>query len=164
MAKDIKTSAQTPAPRYVDPFSAVRAEMERMFDNFSFGRFPSLSMLPTLAGDNGAVLPNMDIHENDKTIVVECELPGIAQKDIDVTLQDGMLTVKGEKKFETREDKEDYHLMERRYGSFRRSIRVPDTVDEDHVEAKFDKGVLTVTLAKKPGAQAKQRKISIKSP
>jgi HSP20 family protein len=163
MAKDLKTAAQTPAPRFTDPFSAMRSEMERMFDSFSFGRFPSLSMLPTLSSDNGVVLPSMDIHENEKTIVVECELPGIEEKDIDVTLQDGMLTVKGEKKFETREDKDDYHLMERRYGSFRRSIRVPETVDQEQVKAKFDKGVLTVTLAKRQDAKTRQRKISVKS-
>jgi len=110
-----------------------------------------------------AIAPSVDVHENDKEIVIEAELPGIEEKDIDVTMQNHVLTIKGEKKIVTKEDKDDYHMMERRYGSFQRSMRLPDTVDEDNVAAKFDKGVLTVTLTKLPGEESKTRKIDIAS-
>lgn len=151
-----------PAPRFADPFSALRAEMDRMFDNFSFGRFPSLpSVTAPSASNGGAMAPSVDVRENDKQIVIEAELPGIEEKDVSVTVQDGMLTVKGDKKFEKKEEKENYHMMERRYGSFMRSMRLPDTADEESISAKIDKGVLTVTVAKKPGTEAKERKIEI---
>lgn len=161
MAEEKKSAP--PAPRFSDPFSALRAEMEHLFDNFSFGRFPSFPRLTTPLTTEGAMMPSVDVHENDKQIVIEAELPGIEDKDVSVTVQDGLLTVKGEKKFEKKEDKDDYHMMERRYGSFMRSMRLPDTVDEEKISANIDKGVLTVTVAKKPGAEAKERKIEIAS-
>lgn len=159
MAEEGKSTP--PAPRYSDPFSALRSEMDRLFDSFTGSAFPSLGRLTAPWSTEGAILPSVDVHENDKQIVVEAELPGIEEKDISVTLQDGVLTITGEKKFEKKEEKENYHMMERRYGSFRRSMRVPETVDEDKVGAKFDKGVLTVTLPKRPEAVKEERKIKI---
>ena len=107
--------------------------------------------------------PSVDVREDDKQIVIEAELPGIDEKNVSVTLQDGVLTVRGEKKFEKKEEQENYHMMERRYGSFMRSMRLPDTVDEENISAKIDKGVLTVTVAKKPGTEKKERTIEISS-
>jgi HSP20 family protein len=104
----------------------------------------------------------MDVKETDKEIVVEAELPGIDDKDISLSVQDGVLTIRGEKKLERDEEKENYRMMERRHGSFQRSVRLPDTVDEDKVEASFDNGVLKVSLPKRPGAIGKQRTIPIK--
>lgn len=156
-------SAQPPAPRYSDPFSALRSEMDHLFDNFSFGRFPSFPKLTASAEGNGTISPNIDVRENDKEIVIEAELPGLEEKDVSVTLHDGLLTVKGEKKFEKKEDKDNYHMVERRYGSFTRSMRLPDTADEENVDARIDKGVLTVTVAKKPGTESKERTIKIAS-
>ncbi|MDH3581224.1 MAG: Hsp20/alpha crystallin family protein [Hyphomicrobiales bacterium] len=150
-----------PAPRFTDPFSAMRAEMDRMFDNFSVGRFPSLPSVLASSASNGAMAPSVDVRENDKQIVIEAELPGIEEKDVSVTVHDGLLTVKGEKKFEEKEETENYHMMERRYGSFMRSMRLPDTADDESISAKIDKGVLTVTVAKKPGTEPKERKIEI---
>lgn len=144
-----------PAPRFSDPFSALRAEMEQLFDNFSFGRFPSLPSVMAKTNGEGIMMPSVDVHENDKQIVIEAELPGIEEKDVTVTVQDGILTVKGEKKFEKKEEKEDYHTMERRYGSFMRTMRLPDTADEEQISASIDKGVLTVTVAKSPAALPK---------
>lgn len=152
-----------PAPRFSDPFSALRAEMEQLFDNFSFGRFPSLPSVMAKSNGEGIMMPSVDVHENDKQIVIEAELPGIEEKDVTVTVQDGILTVKGEKKFEKKEEKEDYHTMERRYGSFMRTMRLPDTADEEQISASIDKGVLTVTVAKKPGSAPKERTINITS-
>jgi HSP20 family protein len=105
----------------------------------------------------------MDVKETDKEIVIEAELPGMEEKDVSLTLQEGVLTVQGEKKIEYDEDKENYHMMERRYGSFQRSLRLPDTVDEDKVEARFENGVLRITFSKRPEAGGAQRKIEIKT-
>lgn len=148
------------APRFSDPFSALRAEMDRMFDNVGFGRMPSLAGPST--GER-AMMPSIDVRENDSEIIIEAELPGIEDKDVSVTVQDGVLTVKGEKKFEQKEDQENYHMMERRYGSFMRSMRLPDNADEENITGKIDKGILTVTVAKKPGGETAERQVEIKS-
>ncbi len=152
-----------PARRYTDPFAALRAEMDHLFDHFSIGRFPSLPRLTEPTGSGGTMIPSIDVHENNKEIVVEVELPGIDEKDVSVTLHDSVLTVKGEKKFEQKKDEQDYHTMERRYGSFTRAVCLPDTADEDNVSADFKKGILTVTIAKKPGSEPKERQIEIRS-
>jgi HSP20 family protein len=113
-------------------------------------------------GDRGfALTPHMDVRETDKDIVVEAELPGIDEKDVSLSLQDGVLTIRGEKKHEHEEEKENYRMMERCYGSFQRSLRLPDTVNEDKVEASFNNGVLKVSLPKRPEAIGKQRTIPI---
>ena len=102
------------------------------------------------------------MRENTNAITVEAELPGVDEKDVSVTLANGVLTIKGEKKSEKEEKSDNYYLAERSFGSFERSIRLPDTVDDAKVEAKFDKGVLKVTAAKKPEAVKAERKIEIK--
>jgi HSP20 family protein len=92
---------------------------------------------------------------------VEAELPGMDEKDVSVTLNNGILTLKGEKKSEREEKKDDYHLMERSYGSFQRSFQVSDTVDGEKVRAAFEKGVLKVTLPKRPEAMKAEKRIPI---
>jgi HSP20 family protein len=162
MINDPDRSKKDVVPRYSDPFSALRAEMDSLFDNF-MGGLPAFSgMFGTSQGRSFALAPHMDVRETDKEIVVEAELPGIDDKDISLSLQDGVLTIRGEKKHEHDEENENYRMTERRYGSFQRSLRLPDTVDEDKVEANFDKGVLKVKLAKRPEAIGKQRTIPIK--
>jgi len=104
----------------------------------------------------------MDVKETDKEIVVEAELPRIEDKDISLSLRDGVLTIRGEKKLERDEENENYRMTERRHGSFQRSVQVPDTVDEDKVEASFDNGVLKVRLPKRLEAIGKHRTIPIK--
>jgi HSP20 family protein len=163
MAQEVKKPepATTPAPRPVDPFSAMRAEMDRVFDNFLGGR-GWLGMPEIRSGSNtGRIVPSVDVRENDKEIIVEAELPGMEQDDVDVTLRDGMLTVKGEKKSERKEEKDDFHITERSYGSFQRSFRLPDTVDEEKITANLENGVLRVTLQKKPEAVKAEKKITI---
>jgi len=153
--------SSAPAPWKSDPFETLRSEMNSLFDNF-FGR--GFGALPRLFGDNtsGAVVPRIDVRETDTQLTVEAELPGLDEKDVKVTLQDGVLTIRGEKSFEKKDEQADYHVMERRYGSFQRAMRIPDTVDEDKIDARFDKGVLTVTLPKRPEAAPKERLIEIK--
>jgi HSP20 family protein len=142
-----------------DIFSAMRDEMDRMFERFEHGR----PRWPSLFRRNGDfAVPDLDVRENTNSVVVEVELPGVDEKDISVTLANGVLTIKGEKKHEKEEKGESYYLTERSFGSFERAIRLPDTVDDAKIEAKFDKGVLKVTAAKKPDAVKAERKIEIK--
>ena len=103
---------------YLDPFSAFRAEMDSLFDSFMGGLPAFTGMLGTGAGRSVPLAAHMDVKETDKEIVVEAELPGMDDKDISLSLQDGILTIKGEKKLERDEKKENYRMMERRYGSF----------------------------------------------
>lgn len=162
MAQEIKkteTSA-SPVQRYVDPFSAMRADMDRVFDTFlgrSFARFPT----PAKFENSDAVMPSIDVRESETEVVVEAELPGMDEKNVSVTLNNGILTLKGEKKSEREEKKDDYHLMERSYGSFQRSFQVADAIDADKVKASFDKGVLKVTMPKRPEVVKAEKRIPI---
>ena len=142
-----------------DPFASLRRDMERVFEDFSrdFGWGP-----PATA--DMAAAPRIDVSETDAEIKMEAELPGVEEKDVEVVLSDGCLTIKGEKKQEKKEKKEkkeDYYLHERSYGSFARSVTLPFDADPDKVKAKFANGVLTVTLPKPPEAKAKAKKIPI---
>jgi HSP20 family protein len=101
------------------------------------------------------------VRETDTELVVEAELPGMDEKDVSVTLNNGVLTLKGEKKSEREEKKDNCHLMERSYGSFQRSFQVADTIDADKVKAAFEKGVLKVTLPKRPEAVKAEKRIPI---
>ena len=151
------------APRYIDPLSALRSEMDRLFDTFLGGGLPTFpSLLGSGVGRGATLMPRMDLRETDKEIIVEAELPGLEEKDISLTLRTGVLTILGEKKSRYDEEKEDYRMMERSYGSFQRSIRIPDTVDEDKVAARFENGILNVTLPKRPELVGSPRKIEIK--
>jgi HSP20 family protein len=162
MAKDRETQSRQVAPRYSDPFGTLRSEMDRLFDSF-MGGLPTFPSVFGAGGTRGfALTPSMDVKETDKEIVVETELPGLDEKDISLTVQNGVLTIQGEKKLDYDEEKENYHVMERRYGSFQRSLRLPDTVDDNKIDARFDSGVLRVTLPKRPEIAGEQRKIEIK--
>ena len=162
MAQEIKKAGATTTPpqRYVDPFAEMRAEMDRVFNSFlgrGFGRFN----VPSRNEWSDAVVPSIDVRETDTELVVEVELPGMDEKDVSVTLSNGVLTLKGEKKSEREEKEEDYHLMERSYGSFQRSFQLGDTIDPDKVTAAFNKGVLKVTLAKRTEAVKAEKRIPI---
>ncbi len=108
-----------------------------------------------------AFVPAVDIYEDDKKVVLKLEVPGIEENDLDVSVEKNTLTVKGERKFETEEKEENFHRIERRYGSFFRAFTLPSTVDTEHVQAKYTAGVLKLELAKKPEAQPKQIKINV---
>lgn len=158
-----ETGAVAQAPWQSDPFNAVRNDMNRLFDRFTGGSFPSLPHLFGSAMSEDAILMDVDVRDNGKEIVIEAELPGVEEEDLSVSMSDGVLTIKGEKKFEHDEEKEDYQRMERYYGNFRRSMRLPDSIDAEKVEAKLNKGVLTVKIAKRPEAVKEEHKIKIKS-
>ena len=140
-----------------NPFSLLRREMDSLFDNFyrGFDIEPFESRL-------GVFNPKVDVTENDKEIKISAELPGMDEKDIDVSLQIDMLTIKGEKKEEKEDKGKDYYRMERSYGSFSRTIPLPIEVETEKVEAKFKKGVLSITLPKTAKAVAETKKIAVK--
>ena len=108
-------------------------------------------------------MPAVDIAESEKAYEITAELPGMDEKNIEVKVTDGSLTIKGEKQEEKEEKEKDYYLQERRYGSFERSFELPESVDPDKIEASFKKGVLTVTLPKKAEAQKPAKKIEVKA-
>ena len=108
-----------------------------------------------------AFVPAVDIYEDEKKVMLKLEVPGIDEKDLDVSVENNTLTVKGERKFESEEKEENFHRIERRYGSFYRAFTLPSTVDTEHVQAKYNAGVLKLELLKKPEAQPKQIKITV---
>jgi HSP20 family protein len=156
---DIAKSGERPMARPRDIFSAMRDDMDRLFERFEHGwpRWPS-----AFSRAEVMTVPELDVRESADAVTVEAELPGVDEKDVSVTLANGVLTIKGEKKQESEKKAENYHVTERSFGSFERSILLPDTIDEAKVEAKFDKGVLKVSAAKKPEAVKAERKIEIK--
>jgi len=105
--------------------------------------------------------PNVDIKETENEIVLVADLPGVDEKAIDIKIEDGALTLKGERKFETEKKGEGYHRIERGYGSFARCFSVPDSVDPDKVKADYKSGVLTLTLPKKEIAKPRSIKVSV---
>jgi HSP20 family protein len=157
---DITKTGETSLARPRDVFSAMRDEMNRVF-----GRFERDWPFPTLfARDTGSPMlaPELDVRENSTSITIEAELPGVEEKDVSVTFANGVLTITGEKKQQKEEKGDSYHLTERSFGSFRRALQLPDTVDEAKIEARFDKGVLKVTALKKPEAVKAERRIEIR--
>ena len=143
-------------------FDDFRKEMDDLMGGFFGGdrRTPAMrdlwARMPA-----GAVSPAIDVTENDDMIVMTAELPGLVEDDVDLSVRDGVLTLKGEKKHERDEEKDDVHITERSYGSFQRSMPVPDRVDADKISARFDKGILVVSMPKKAEAVSSPRKISI---
>jgi HSP20 family protein len=168
---DVATGAK---PAYLEPFSSLRHEIDRVFENFlghrphTWPRFPDLleefehpfrELRASL--DMSEISPKVDITENDDAYIITAELAGINEDDIELNLVDGILTLKGEKR-EEREEERGYHVSERRYGAFRRTFRLPSGVDDPQVSAEFDKGVITVTLPKTGESKEKARKIEVK--
>jgi len=140
-----------------NPFAHLRREMDSLFDNF----FRGFDIEP-FESRMGAFTPKVDVTENDKEIKISAELPGMDEKDIDVSLQNDILTIKGEKKEEKEDKGKDYYRMERSYGSFIRTIPLPVEVETDKVEARFKKGVLSITLPKTAKAVAETKKVAVK--
>jgi len=108
-------------------------------------------------------VPAVDVYEDTKKVVLKLEIPGIDEKDLDVRVENNTLTVKGERKFEKEEKEENFHRIERRYGSFYRAFTLPSTVDTEHIGADYNAGVLKLELSKKAEAQPKQIKINVGS-
>ncbi|MBN1671993.1 MAG: Hsp20/alpha crystallin family protein [Kiritimatiellae bacterium] len=150
-----RNRSRVPARRSAgDNLLSLRDEMDRVFDEF----FSGFGLTPFRELDDRfeSFAPKVDVKETDRQIQVSAELPGLDDKDVQVTLDDDMLYIRGEKKDEHEEKEGDWHRVERAYGSFARAIPLPAAVDAEKVKAKFKKGVLSVTLPKlEPGKEKK---------
>ncbi len=142
-----------------DPFYPLRREMERAFDDFFRGGMPTAPGVSASA----AVPVSLDVSENDDKLTVTAEVPGVKEDDLDVSITGDVLTIKGEKNVEDERKEDDYHVVERSYGSFQRSLRLPFDVDEQSVDARFKNGILTIDVPKPKEEQSKARKVQIKS-
>jgi HSP20 family protein len=141
-----------------DPFREVVALQNRvnsLFREMNDGDSPLTA---------ASFVPAVDIYEDAKKVVLKLEVPGIEEKDLDIRVENNTLTVKGERKFEKEEKEENFHRIERRYGSFYRAFTLPSTVDTEHVGASYNAGILKLELSKKPEAQPKQIKVNIGGP
>ena len=140
-----------------DPFSRMRSEMDELFSQY---------FAPLTRGESAMAVPfpaHLDMSETDSDLIVKFDLPGMEEKDIEVTLDEGALVVTGEREQTSEEKKENYHRMERSFGSFRRVVPLPCEVKDDKIEADLAQGVLTITLPKAAASKSKARKIAIKS-
>jgi HSP20 family protein len=106
-------------------------------------------------------VPLVDIYETEQNIVLKLEVPGVEQKDLDIRLENNTITIRGERKFEKEVKEENFHRVERRYGSFQRSFSLPNTVNTEQVSADYENGVLKVTMAKRSEAKPKQIKVNV---
>ncbi|MDH6234030.1 HSP20 family protein [Mesorhizobium soli] len=140
-----------------DPFASFQQGMNRLFEDV----FRGTGMTPT-EGHEGMIMPHLNVSETENEVRITAELPGVAEKDVDVTLDDDVLTIRGEKRMEKKEDKENFHFVERSFGQFQRSIRIPRSVNAAQVHAHVADGILTITLPKNP-AQERSRHIKVSS-
>jgi len=141
-----------------DPFRDVLALQNRMnsiFQEFNRGD-----------GDvsTAAFVPPVDVYEDEHKIVLKLEVPGMKESDLDIQLENNVLTVKGERKFEQEEKEENFHRIERRYGSFYRSFTIPNTVNPESVKASYEAGILKIALEKRAEAKPKQIKVQVGAP
>lgn len=145
------------------PLTSLQRRMNRMFDDFfgDFGDFP-LSPFGALSRGTQGFVPRLDVEETDKAITISAELAGMDEKDVEITVHDDVLTIKGEKKTEHEEKEAQRYLTERSYGSFSRTVSLPAEVDQEKIDASFKKGVLKVQLPKVPAKEVKAKKIEIK--
>ncbi|MFP4003845.1 MAG: Hsp20/alpha crystallin family protein [Alphaproteobacteria bacterium] len=151
-------------PERVDPFRRMSEQMERMFEDLvGMSSMPS-RMMPRLAraGEVGMPLPDVDVSETKEALEVDVDLPGLQERDIDITLSNGVLTITGERKEEREEKGRNFFRAERSLGHFSRRIMLPYNVDEDRVEARFDRGVLHITMPKSQEVKSRERHIEIK--
>ena len=143
-----------------DPFrelNTITDRMNRLFqDSFGAAGTRTEEGLSTLN-----FVPPVDIYEDEQHITVKMEVPGIEQKDIDIRVENNTLSVRGERKFEKEEKEENFHRIERRYGTFYRAFSLPTSVDVDDINADYDNGVLKIKLAKKAESKPKQIKVNV---
>lgn len=166
----VKTEKSSAPAEVWAPFESLRREIDRLFDDFGGGlwRLPSrrsvFDVVPFWSREpKWPAMPAVDFSDTEKAYEITAEMPGIDEKNIEVKVVNGVLTIKGEKEEDKEEKKKDYYLRERNYGSFERSFQLPDGVDADKIEANFKNGVLTLTLPKSAEAQKAEKKIAVKA-
>jgi len=143
-----------------DPLDRLHDEMDRMFNSYMRG-----INLPRLGfhWSEGALLANLDVSETPEAVQIVADVPGVNEKDIEITLSNHTLTLKGKRESSIEEKKKNYHRVERSYGEFQRRITLPCEIDRDHVDAKLKDGVLTVSLQKTAKAMEGEKKIPVKA-
>src|SRR6202048_4452158 len=148
---NVGTRASPPA----NPFGSLQREIDRLFEDFTRG-------MDVLGQAQVNLVPSMDVVENDKEIVITAEMPGLERKDVEISLEDNVLTIRGEKKIEASPDdkNKNVHVSERSYGVFYRVLELPGKVDPASVQATMSKGVLKITIPKP--AQPESKKIEVK--
>lgn len=166
---DVKKSTEVTAKRPTTLWDTFRSDFDQLFDRFSRNVTPWTAPLfgsrtvPSVTSWLGAPLPSVDVAEADKAYTITAELPGLSAGDVDVSVANGSLIIKGEKQSEKKTEEKNYYLSERSYGAFERSFYLPEGVDRDNIKAEVANGVLTVTLPKTEAAQAKAKKIEVKA-
>jgi HSP20 family protein len=138
----------------LDPYremNTLQSNLNRIFQDFGRGSDELLT--------SGTFVPPVDIYEDDHNITLNMEVPGVDQKDINITLENNTLTIRGERKIEKDVKEENFHRVERRYGQFTRSFSLPNTVDAENVSANFENGILKIKMAKRAEAKPKQIKV-----
>jgi len=173
MAKNLKVETEkgrAVADPVFRPLGLLRDDIDvafdRMFKSWPFqSRVLDAGSFADSFGGDGALQPRVDVSEEDDKFEIAAEVPGVDEKDISLTIKDDLLTLKGEKKSERKEEKKNFFMKERSYGSFVRSFRLPDSVKADKVRAKFANGVVTIELPKnaKSKSKAKEKQIPIQS-
>jgi HSP20 family protein len=133
----------------IDPFR----ELASFFENFADGGKDQLAA--------GTFVPPVDVYEDEHNLVLKLEVPGVNEEDLNVSVENDTLTIEGQRKFEKEEKEENFHRIERRYGSFARTFKLPNTVDTDKVDAGYEKGILKIVLAKRAEAKPKQIKVGM---
>jgi HSP20 family protein len=140
-----------------DPFRELSSLQNRVNSLFQdYGRSGQDELTTT-----GSFVPAVDVYEDEHKVTLKLEIPGVNQEDVDVQLENNTLTIRGERKFEKEEKEENFHRIERRYGSFARSFVLPNTIDTENVQAGYENGVLKIDLSKRVEAKPKQIKVNI---
>lgn len=140
----------------IEPFTQLRNEVDRLFDSFPM-------RMPSFRFPRVAVIPVIDMSETDKAFKVTAELPGMEPENVEVTFDDGLLRIAGEKREQRDENEQGYRFSERTFGAFERSVQLPAAALGDKIKAKFKNGVLTVTVPKDHKAVAKAKRIAIEN-
>lgn len=153
--------AKTVAHGFADPFERLQEEMDRIFSPYLRGfHWPRLGFTPA---EDGVLLATLDVSETPEAVQILADVPGIKDKDLDITLSDHFLTLKGRRESESEEERKNYHRIERSYGEFQRRVALPCEVDANKVDAKLKDGVLTITLPKSVKAMEQEKKITVKA-
>jgi len=137
-----------------DRFLSFRREMNSLLDDVFHGQ------MTAAGGESPTLMPQIDVSETGRELMISAELPGLSENEIEVHLENDVLVIRAEKKFERKDEKENYHFMERSYGRFQRALRLPGPVDPDQVQARLEHGVLTVTVPKSH-RQERSRRIKV---
>ena len=145
-----------PCTRRSEVPSRVWPEQGRFFEDFFDSFFGS-----TLAPASGSWTPAVDVLEKDGNLILRAEMPGLDEKEIELNIQGNVLTLKGEKKFDKEEKREEFHRVERGYGVFTRSFSLPNTVDTEKIRAEYKNGVLTVTIPQKPEVRPREIPVNV---